>query len=103
MLIFLIVVLNALQIHAWSLEVFNEQGFTGPGETFSGTDNRCQNLSPRTSGQVSSFKWNRGFFEDCCIHLKSSPDTTVGDSCPDWEKSSLINDNSITSFCVSNC
>ncbi|KAK3079276.1 hypothetical protein LTS18_005281 [Coniosporium uncinatum] len=50
------------------------------------------------------FKWDRGVFSDCCIHLYAANTCTassqVGYSCSDWDK---VASQRISAFTVTNC
>ncbi|CAG8664119.1 36431_t:CDS:1 [Gigaspora margarita] len=102
MLILLVIVLNTLQIHAWTLAVFVDQNYQGSAKTFSSSNNECKDLSSALSRQVSSFQWDRAWLEDCCVHFKAL-DREIGFSCDDWKKPNMNSDNQMTSFCVTNC
>ena len=55
MLILLLFILNALQIHKWTLTLYDKPNFGGPAEVFSGSMGICEDLE-RLREKVSSYQ-----------------------------------------------
>ena len=72
----------------------------GYGHTFSGSKDKGCTAQDTRAGQT--FSWDRGFFEDCCIHLYETAGcgSEVGLSCKDWKKASS---KVLRGFKVTNC
>jgi len=72
----------------------------GSGSVFDGRRNVGCTKSITPAGKT--FDWDRGFFEDCCIHLYAEPGCVnqVGFSCSDWKKPASRN---LGAFTVTNC
>jgi hypothetical protein len=83
-------------VSAWSF-TYGPDGAQGVG---SGSANQgCKGIY-HPSG--ATFEWDRGFFEDCCIHLYGDGNcqAQVGLSCPDWEKTAS---QDLWSYKVTDC
>jgi hypothetical protein len=69
-------------ISAWTF-TYGAQGSQGVSQ---GTANKACAAIYHPAG--STFEWDRGFFEDCCIRLYADANcqAQVGFSCSDWTK-----------------
>ena len=100
MLILLLFILNALQIHAWTLTLYDKPNFGGPAEVFGGSTGTCEDLK-RLNRKVSSFQWSQGKLR-CCVTFYAG-NSKLGYRCDDSSSRQMISDNEMTRFCVDRC
>jgi hypothetical protein len=99
-LILLLVILNTLQSHAWTLTLCEGQNYGGPCHLFSGNTGKCTNLTPELYRRVSSFKWDQSSI--CCVTFFSN-NANIGYRCGSSSSPKMINDNAMSHFCVDRC
>jgi len=100
MLILLLVILNALQIHAWTLTLYDKYDFKAPVEQHGGRFGGCKELGD-LRGKVSSFQWSQGGLR-CCVTFYAGT-RKLGYRCNSSSSKRMISNNAMTRFCVDRC